>query len=248
MNTEEYKNALIELTKMKTKYNNKYPYNLGYVSKDGTRSFDCWNLIKAILNGYDINNNTVGYYQRDLSKTGDCNGSQLLKQCSDVKINFSNLGNEVRYLYMSGHAGSYIGNYEYNGKMYNVVECTGSWTRNVLLSWVDSDGTRRRYKGGPINGKWKYHAKMDKWLTYQDKPIIPTVTCNGCLPIIKKGSKGQAVKLWQYIVTLRGLKIAIDGDFGPATEAATLKVQRSLGVSDDAIVGRNTWYYALKDI
>lgn len=41
-------------------YNNKFPYNCGYY--DGSRfSFDCWNLIKAIIGGW-TDNRTPGYY------------------------------------------------------------------------------------------------------------------------------------------------------------------------------------------
>ena len=246
MTAEEYKMKLLKLCYMKTQYRNKYPYNLGYVSESGLRSFDCWNLIKALLNGYDINNNTPGYYQKDLSKTGDCDGAVLLKQCSDITSDFSILGTEVRYLYMPGHSGTYIGIYNDNGMNYNVVECTGSWTRNVLLSWVDRDGTRRRYQNGPVNGKWRYHAKMNKWLKYSDEPLKPDAPCKGCLRTIKKGDKGDIVKVWQTIINHAGIKIAIDGDFGPATQSATLKLQKMLSIEADAIVGKNSWYYGLK--
>lgn len=242
MTAEEYKNTLIELTRMKTSYNNHYPKNLGYVAYDGTRSFDCWNLIKAILNGYDIHNNTVGYFQKNLSKTGDCDGAGLLKQCSHVSTDFIRLGNEVKYLYMPGHAGSYIGYMEVSGHAYNVIECTGSWTRNVLLSWVDSDGTRRRYKGGAKNGKWKQHGVMDKWLTYS-KPSVNKVTVTASLPMLQKGSKGSAVKVWQLISGT-----AVDGDFGNNTRNATLAFQQKAGLAAEGIVGRDTWTAGLNSL
>ena len=60
------------LASRKTYYKNKYPDNLCYVHTDLRTSADCVNLLKAILNGYDVYNQTPGYYQRNLSNTGDC--------------------------------------------------------------------------------------------------------------------------------------------------------------------------------
>lgn len=154
------------LAKRKTFYKNKFPYNLCYIHNDGRTSADCVNLYKALFNGYDVNNKTVGYYQHDLSNTGDCTEAELLAQCSDISQDFSTLRNGVpEILYMRGHIGGYIGNYLYNGNLYNVVECTGSWGGGILFSWVDPDGTRRRMKDGGKNGKWAYHGKPTKWVS-----------------------------------------------------------------------------------
>ena len=104
------------------------------------------------------------------------------------------------------------------GHAYNVIECTGSWTRNVLLSWVDSDGTRRRYKGGAVNGRWKQHGVMDKWLQYS-KPSVNKVTVTHRFRCCKKGSKGSAVKVWQLIAGT-----AVDGDFGNNTQECNFSI------------------------
>ena len=159
-------------------YSNKYPYNLCYIHKDGRTSADCWNLYKAILNGYDVNRKDVGYYQKDLSNTGDCDGATLISKCSDVSTNFSKLKEgEPRLLYMSGHAGAFIGHNVIGGKEYNVIESTGAWERKILYSWVDADGTRRRYKGGEAKGKWAKHGKMTPWVKYDAvAPVQPVPT------------------------------------------------------------------------
>lgn len=159
-------------------YSNKYPYNLCYIHKDGRTSADCWNLYKAILNGYDVNRKDVGYYQKDLSNTGDCDGATLISKCSDVSTNFSKLKEgEPRLLYMSGHVGAFIGHNVIGGKEYNVIESTGAWERKILYSWVDADGTRRRYKGGEAKGKWAKHGKMTPWVKYDAvAPVQPEPT------------------------------------------------------------------------
>lgn len=170
MTSDEFVRRLKVIAARNTYYSNKYPNNLCYIHPDGRTSADCWNLIKALLNGYDVNKNVVGYYQRDLSNTGDVDGATLMKKCSGVSTDFSKLKDgEPRLLYMSGHAGTFIGETFIDGKIYNVIECTGSWERKVLYSYVDTDGTRRHYKGAAKNGKWQKHGKMTPWLDYSSK-------------------------------------------------------------------------------
>ena len=53
---------------------------------------------------------------------------------------------------------------------------------------------------------------------------------------LKIGSKGENVKLLQ-----RFLKLKDDGDFGPKTETAVKKWQKTNGLVVDGIVGPITW-------
>ena len=162
MTERQFTERLENIRARKTFYKNVYPYNLCYINKDGRTSADCVNLVKAILNGYNIYNNNFGYYQKDLSNTGDCTEAELLTQCSDVSQDFKTLGNHAEILYMKGHIGVYLG-YEVKGT-YNVIECTKSFGGGVVYSWVDPDGTRRKIQGGTKNGKWTHHGKPTKWV------------------------------------------------------------------------------------
>lgn len=176
MTASEYIRRLEAIAARNTYYSNKYPNNLCYIHSDGRTSADCWNLIKALLNGYDVNKTTVGYYQKDLSNTGDCTVDGLIKQCTDVSTNFKKLKNgEPRLLYMKNHAGSFIGEKVIDGKIYNVIESTGSWERKVLYSYVDETGARRHYKGAAKNGQWTKHGKMTAWLDYSGTPEVAPV-------------------------------------------------------------------------
>lgn len=161
MTERQFVERLEAIRNRKTFYKNKYPYNLCYINKDGRTSADCVNLLKAILNGYNIFNNTVGYYQKDLTNTGDCTELELLKQCQEVSQNFTSLTEHAEILYMKGHVGAYIGK-TIEGK-YNTIECTKSFGGGVVYSWVDSDGTRRNQKDGIKNGKWTHHGKPTRW-------------------------------------------------------------------------------------
>lgn len=249
MTSDEFVRRLEVLASRPSYYSNKYPYNLCYIHSDGRISADCWNLIKCILNGYDVNSTKVGNYQHDLSNTGDVDGKTLVGMCSDVSADFSRLKNgEPRFLYMKGtkvdHAGAFIGERNIGGKIYNVIEVTSSWERKILYSYVDPEGWRRHYKGAAKNGRWTKHGKMTKWLDYGNikpadpKPDIkPIAKEEYNMPTIKRGSKGKAVKIWQIILG----NVTVDGDFGPATEAATRKWQAAHNLAADGIVGPKTW-------
>lgn len=63
------------------------------------------------------------------------------------------------------------------------------------------------------------------------------------MPTIKRGSTGTAVKIWQIIVGA-----AVDGIFGPSTEAKTLSFQNSHNLTPDKIVGDITWATALNSL
>jgi len=161
------------LASRKTYYRNKYPDNLCYVHTDGRTSADCVNLLKALFNGYDVNNQTPGYYQRTLTNTGDCTEYGLLKQCSDISSDFKLLKDgEPRVLYMSGHVGCFIGTTEVNGKTYNVIECTSAWGGGILYSYVNDKGERYNHKGGTRKSKWKQHGKATAWVDYPTVPIV----------------------------------------------------------------------------
>ena len=61
------------------------------------------------------------------------------------------------------------------------------------------------------------------------------------MPLIKKGSSGAAVKKLQQILNGKGYKLSVDGDFGPATEAAVKAYQKANGLEADGEVGEHTW-------
>lgn len=147
-----------------------------------------------------------------------------------------------------------------------------NWWKNYLKGldeypkWVANYGSNNGKPGTkPKNSgmvMWQYTSKgkvagisgnVDCNLYYGDQPTpapqptpTPTtsrVTVTADLPLIKKGSKGKAVKVWQIIVGCNA-----DGDFGPATEAATNKFQKAHNLAVDGIVGKNSWTQGLKTL
>ena len=71
-------------------------------------------------------------------------------------------------------------------------------------------------------------------------PIVKAVAApaapSGTMPTLRKGSKVPQVKIWQGIIG-----VTQDGNFGPATEAATKTWQRDHGLTADGVVGPKTW-------
>ena len=179
MTSAQLVERLKKLASRKTYYRNVYPDNLCHIHGDGRTSADCVNLYKALLNGYDVNVTATGYFQSNLSNTGDCTEWGLLQQCSDVSGDFRKLkAGEPRLLYMSGHIGGYIGEeVNRNGHIYNVIECTTSWGGGIIYSYVDADGWRLQFKGASrtkrgngSDNRWTSHGKMTPWVNY----VTPT--------------------------------------------------------------------------
>ncbi|WP_394887072.1 peptidoglycan-binding protein [Mesorhizobium sp. AaZ16] len=60
-------------------------------------------------------------------------------------------------------------------------------------------------------------------------------------PVVKSGSNGHPIKTLQHLLRARGQNVAVDGEFGPSTEAAVKTFQASHGLAADGIVGPLTW-------
>ncbi len=59
--------------------------------------------------------------------------------------------------------------------------------------------------------------------------------------VIRRGYKGDSVAKWQTFLRGLGFNVIADGDFGPKTEAATVRFQQTRGLRpSDGIVGNKT--------
>ena len=172
MTDNEWVAKLKTLARGKSNYNNNWPYNLLYWTGERFTA-DCSNLEKALMNGRNIEDKTVGSYQHDLSATGDCTEYGLLIQCSDVQWgNFGALKKgDPRILYKQGHIGAYLGEeWEEPGQgVVNAVESTPAWEDGIQFSYVDANGGRFWCKGGDQRGSWEAHGLASKWVVYTDE-------------------------------------------------------------------------------
>ena len=173
----DFHDLLIHIaTEIATKYNKKFPFNLGYYNAGDFFSFDCWNLPKAIIWGWK-ENKTVGYYARPNTATGlgDWTGSKIMSCCTEVSADWTSIPVGAFLLSPGGdHAGIYVGEKIINGHCYNVVECTPAWRGGVQLSYVSKTGRRYNYEGGAAMATgWGKHGKLP-WIDYTVQPDPPT--------------------------------------------------------------------------
>ena len=98
---------------------------------------------------------------------------------------------------------------------------------------------------------WQYSSKgnvpgisgnVDMNNVYMDVPKETPKEEKG-YPVLYKGSKGTAVKVWQCIV---GVKV--DGKFGNDTLTAVKAWQKRNGLTVDGIVGANSWEKGLNSL
>lgn len=210
-----------------------------------TFGFDCVNLMKALLWGW--NGDTGDKYGGAEYKSGgvpDISADQLITLCRDVSTDFGNM-QIGEALWLKGHVGIYIGD-------GNAVECTPAWKNGVQITVV------KNIKSG-TGHNWTKHGKIP-WVTYEDAPEESGVQepSEGVeasdnelksgkvycmkLPLVQEGDSGSIVETVQQLLILRDCDPGeVDGEFGPRTRAAVMELQRRFGLEVDGKVGGETW-------
>lgn len=104
--------------------------------------------------------------------------------------------------------------------------------------------------GGEIAVRSYYNFPWDCVLRYREndgeageKAAEETVQLRG-LPLLRRGSRGDAVRAVQYLLLTRGMmlrKYGADGDYGQETEDAVKEFQRLKGLEADGECGALTW-------
>src|SRR3954454_19307146 len=60
-------------------------------------------------------------------------------------------------------------------------------------------------------------------------------------PLVRRGASGHPVRTLQHLLRAHGQQVAVDGVFGPHTEAAVKALQIASGLTADGVVGPQTW-------
>lgn len=171
---------------VKSIYKNIFPQNCLFNQGNGVFSGDCWNsIIKAFIWGKGVlPKNKGGYwYNPGRYGLGDWNGAQILAKCSDVSSDFTKIAKgEMLITAAKDHVGIYVGDYQVNGKTYNVIECTPAWNGGIQKTYVDAQGRRFNTKGGGQLLAWAQHGKLP-WIDYteapKDVPLKYTISTSG---------------------------------------------------------------------
>ena len=185
-------------TQLDTEYNNRFPYNLGYYNENGKVSWDCWNLPKSLIWGWQPYQ-SVGYYcyQPGLYGLDDLTGNGLMAICDNKSGDFTDVRKSAFLLTADKqHAGVYVGEFtDRLGQLCNVVEATTSWGEHkVIGSWVDPDGTRRNCKDGMISKAWAEHGELP-FIDYADQPQPEPQPEPKPQRVVEDGSWGPEVTL-----------------------------------------------------
>ena len=132
------------------------------------------------------------------------------------------------------------------------------WQRFLNMVQANLDGNQTVVTPTPQpsqpakpSGYDEWVARLQQELNYQFKRGLTVDglkgpnTLNAC-PTVKKGAKGNVTRLIQERLNSVGFSLGVDGIFGTATYNAVKVFQRNRGLSQDGIVGKNTWNWLLK--
>lgn len=130
-----------------------------------------------------------------------------------------------------------------------VEKCDGKTI--TVIEGNKSNSVARRCIG--VNARYIRGYGIPKYNASSKPPATPKTTSNTSddkggkkvtvtLTQLSKGSKGSEVRTLQILLNVKnGAKLIVDGDFGTLTRQAVIAYQKSKGLTQDGIVGKNTW-------
>ena len=120
------------------------------------------------------------------------------------------------------------------------------WTAKGLNAFADRDDiiTITRKINGGLNGlddRRRYLARAKLALARTVAHAIAFSQPADAPQVLRRGMKTEAVEALQRALAAAGFPAAVDGDFGPGTEAMVRAFQSTRGLTADGIVGPRTW-------
>ena len=136
---------------------------------------------------------------------------------------------------------------------YNLDAMANAIVKGIIGEVTSSTEVPKPQPSEPVkpSGYDEWVARLQQELNYQFKRGLTVdglkgpKTLNAC-PTVKKGAKGNVTRLIQERLNSVGFSLGVDGIFGTATYNAVKVFQRNRGLSQDGIVGKNTWNWLLK--
>lgn len=176
-----------------------------------TFGFDCVNLIKAVLWGWNGDKNkTYGGAKYKANEVPDVSANGMIKLCTDISTDFSEI--EVgEAVWVEGHIGVYIG----NGL---AIESTPAWKNRVQITACNCS------KSGYNRRNWTKHGKMP-WIEYDVKTK----------PASSNTTKDQ-YSLKEFVKDIQqAIGAEVDGIAGPETLSKTLTISSKLNNKHPAV-------------
>ena len=119
------------------------------------------------------------------------------------------------------------------------------WQTRRINDAADRDDLLKatRLVNGGLNGLEDRRTYLQKAKTALAKleGLRVAIQEGGNTIVLRRGSFGHAVADLQDLLRAKGFDLAIDSDFGPATELAVMMFQKHSGLVVDGIVGQQTW-------
>jgi putative chitinase len=120
------------------------------------------------------------------------------------------------------------------------------WTDRRINAACDADdliAVTKKVNGG-LNGladRRQLLVKAKAALARVEGIVIASSAPARSRPTLHRGSQGEVVAELQMLLRNLGFHLAIDQDFGAATELAVMSVQQNVRLKRDGIVGPATW-------
>jgi putative chitinase len=121
------------------------------------------------------------------------------------------------------------------------------WTRNKINAACDRDDLVKvtRLINGGTNGledRRKYTSRAKTAIARLEGLMLAGASAQDeARPVLRRGSRGDAVVQLQVLLRKLGFMLAVDGDFGPGTEVAVARFQHDRSLTVDGLVGPETW-------
>jgi peptidoglycan hydrolase-like protein with peptidoglycan-binding domain len=173
-------------------------------------------IIKAEFRAYDSFNYSIEDHNKLLSNSR----YKPLGECMDYKA-------ACQKIYECGYATDP----KYTEKLIRIIEDN----RLYEFDEAKADDKVRRFQ--KLCNDLNIKDSEGKALAEDNILGSKTRSCIANLPVLKSGSRGQAVKFVQPIVGAA----PVDGDFGAVTKQCVIEYQKNNNIEADGIVGPQTW-------
>lgn len=125
--------------------------------------------------------------------------------------------------------------------------CSGTGQSHPAWVWRPYEGENRHdhHVHVSVKNDKRHYDDPTPWNIRMAAPVLQPTTSPPPVTrrvVIRRGSRGSDVERLQTLLNSRsGSRLKIDGDFGPATEAAVKMFQADTKLLPDGIVGPYTW-------
>ena len=106
---------------------------------------------------------------------------------------------------------------------------------------ISAQGTNFKPWSVFLSGTYRRHVETVRAACMSVDPTVPPAGSGDSQPVLRQGDSGPEVSDLQRRLNDAGFPCAVDGIFGPQTDAAVRAFQESRQLAVDGVVGQQTW-------